>query len=396
MRCAVIVSDLSYPPLEGLHEQMVFLLRALSRWATELHVIIYCKNPSALAVQDLQEVFERSATIIVVPYAGSMLRRGLVNRLFGKARRQEREVVAQVRAFRPDVVHLDGALAAGLHSMLGTVPGVISWVDPGSRRQMRLAARAQSGKYKHWVAAGVFYFYEFLCRSRNMIWHVVSDIDRQFLASAHPRQRTVQIPVALPPVRLAEPDGQDDGHEDPKPLAKVIIFADLRVAHLRESVRLLIEQCLLTAAPSLKNVKYVVLGRTDMPEGFRKICDGLDIEFVRWATDLENLLRSADFIILPDQVGTGLKNRAVLALSLGCATVGTPHAFEGIAVEHRKDALVVTDWETCRTAVEALATNPQLRRQLQHNAPAVAAKYAPAKVELQWQRLYYEISQRGA
>lgn len=395
MRCAVIISDLSYPPVEGLHEQMIFVLKSFSLWASELHVTIYCRDPAALALQDLWDQITAPATLNVVPYSGSMLRRGLSNRIFGRFRRQERRIVTEIQSFHPDVVHLDGALAAGLHAMLRAVPGVISWVDPGSRRQIRLAAHARRGKHRHLAAATLFYCHEILCRSRNKVWHVVSDVDRRFLQTAHPGQRTVQIPVSLPMSsrRTAPRMLPGDSDTETAPVT-ALIFADLRVPHLRHSLQLLIEKCLIPVSADVGRLNYVVLGRIDFPEQLREICRGLNITFISWVDDIQQMLESVDFVILPDQVGTGLKNRAVFALSLGCAVVGTPQAFEGIAIQAGTNAIVAGTWAEWQTGIVDLATDNKLRRLLQRNAHVSVSAFSPESVSARWKCIYEQIAVR--
>ena len=396
MRCTLILSDLTFPPSQGLHEQSLGTARLLAGLCEELQIFIYCKDRRTIDEVALLQELPGRPTITIIPYTGSHIRRGCTNLLFGKLRSAERDIASAAGLFGPDFVHLDMAVAAGLHRIFRNTPGVISWMDPGSRRQFRFALAARGyRRVPHFAAGLVFYLFESLCRSRNKVWHVVSPTDRRYLERAHPGQPVVQIPVSITSLGESDSPSQNsklrsgcDGGSRPRAL----IFLDLRVPHLYTSFELLVKRCLLPLESAGLSIQYTVLGRVHADERLESLCKDLDMEFVVWVDDFGKALVEFDFVILPDQVGTGLKTRAVHVLAAGCAAIGTSFAFEGIDLESGQHAVVADSWLKWQEGIRQLATDNDLRGRLAHYAPEVAAPFAAHVVSGRWENLYSEMS----
>ena len=396
MRCTVILSDLTYPASEGLHEQAVENLRLLDVFCDALQIFIYCRNTEALDTFALASELSGNCSITVVPYSGSNLRRGFTNLIWGTARSTEKKIVGEIKLFNPDIVHLHMAVGAGFHRMLKEIPGVISWVDPISRGQLRLA-QSKKGfrRIPHLVGGMIYYLFESLCRSRNKIWHVVSQTDLEYLLKVHPRQRSIQIPVSITDLGASQRFSglvERGAQLSPKSDVTALVFADLRVPYLVASFELLVERCLRPLKLSGLSIQYKVLGRVRDYEKFFKLCGGLDIQFLVWVDDLAEILSSVDFVILPDQVGTGLKTRTVRVLAAGCATIGTPYAFEGMAVKTGCHAIVVSSWQEWQVEIRNLVNDPHLRRRLQQASPVPTSPFEANTVFAQWVSLYGEIA----
>lgn len=392
MRCTLIFSDLSYPAFHGIHQQSIELVRFLARNCEDLQIFIYCREETGTLNEDeLASTLPGNPAITVIPYSGSNIRRGFTNLLLGRSRLTERAIADEVALFNPDIIHLDMAVAAGLHRMLRTTPGVISWMDPGSRRQFRLALSARGlRQIAHFAAGCMYYTFETLCRSRNKIWHVVSPSDSAYFSRAHPGQRIVQIPVSktsLGPSKLSA--RRTKGFLDSTITA--LIFVDLRVPYLAASFELLLKHCLKPLESVGLSVQYKVLGRVAGHDGLSKMCDGLNIEFLTWVDNLSETLSEVDFVILPDQIGTGLKTRTVSVLASGCAVIGTPSAFEGIAVESGVNAIVASSWLEWQLGVWRLATDSQFRERLMRSASTPTAPFERSLVFNRWTALYKQI-----
>ncbi len=396
MRGALILSNLTYPPTQGLHEQAVAMIRFLAASCDQLQLFVYCKDLETLDQSALAHDLPGNVAICVIPYSGSDLRRGFTNLIFGKRRLAEKKISEELSKFNPDFVHLDMAVAAGLHRVLRQTPGVISWMDPGSRRQFRLAL-ATNGlrRLKHMCAGVVYFLFEFLCRSRNKIWHVVSPSDQHFFQRAHPGQRVVQIPVAIttiPEIRRVPHGGELQRESDQNAPITALIFLDLRVAHLFSSFEWLVEHCLRPVQATGIPIHYKLLGRVQPNEKLSGLCDGLNVEFINWVDDLSGILAAVDFVILPDQVGTGLKTRAVHVLAAGCPVIGTPYALEGIEVTSGSHAVVVETASDWQDAVRQLATDVDLRERLMRSSPESARPFEAKVVFGCWEKLYADIS----
>lgn len=122
---------------------------------------------------------------------------------------------------------------------------------------------------------------------------------------------------------------------------RVIFYADLRVEHMNTAFKLAIQGVSRLPGPILKRFRFSVLGRVNSVDVGVKLPPQLNIEFVPFVDDYISFLRSADIVVLPDGVGTGIKNRVVQAMALGRAVVATQAAVEGTLVVDGLHALVV-------------------------------------------------------
>jgi len=398
VRCTLILSDLTYPPSQGLHEQSLATARLLAGLSREFQIFIYCKDSRALDEAALLRELPGDPEVTIIPYDGSHIRRGWSNLLLGTMRPTEKNIASEVARFNPDFVHLDMAVAAGLHRVFRNIPGVISWMDPGSRRQFRFAFAARGRtRVPHFAAGLMFFLFEILCRSRNKVWHIVSPSDERYMKRAHSGQHVVQIPVSMTSLggsAATDLRAEDISGADRYSGTKALIFLDLRVPHLYASFESLVEECLLPLAASGLTVRYTLLGRVDADDRLKSLCKGLEMDYLVWVDDFVGTLAGFDFVVLPDRVGTGLKTRAVHALAAGCAVIGTSFAFEGIELQTGRHAVVADSWLEWREGIRQLATDSHLRNRLKLCAPESAAPFEADAVASRWEDLYKRLPGR--
>ncbi|UJL31495.1 glycosyltransferase [Mycolicibacterium vanbaalenii] len=397
----LVLSDFTFPSTEGLHKQALLHARYMAD-TYDLCLIIFCKDADNVDIDGLSKELRLSNPIVLISYTGSMLTRGYRNFILGNACSQSRAVVTTVRSFSPEFIHLYGYAVAGLHRHFRHIPGVISWVDAASRRQFRLARVSVRRSFKHSVAGLAYLAYEVLCRSRNKVWHVVSDVDKRFLARVHPTQACIQIPVVVEALTSSAPRSSDVMQQSRADIVEggngrelnAVIFADLRVDYLYESFTQLVHHCLLPLHGELPSIRYLVLGRVDEDEKLRRLCFGLNIDFISWVDDLDAALSKADIVILPDQVGTGLKNRAITALAAGCVVLGSDFAFEGISITPGHHAVIARSQSEWRAGIRALANDSRMRQSLREAAADATKEFDPQLVFARWSNTYLEISKR--
>jgi hypothetical protein len=156
----------------------------------------------------------------------------------------------------------------------------------------------------------------------------------------------------MPPSGLPQPGRKSSVLESqlvPTPNS-IILYADLRAAHLRESA--LEGLRTLTRAGVSSPYQLVILGRRKSPRSLvtfaSKVFLGgvVDAEYV---SDLKVWLTSAEAVWLPDLVGSGVKNRALDALRYARRTIATDVALEGIGYRESESVRVY------RTAQELTA-----------------------------------------
>lgn len=390
MRILHVISDITYPPSEGLHEQTIRLHQALRAYGYEVELCGFVKSCSADALSALERREDISIGTLAY-YGGSTVLRGITARvglLSGMSRTLYKQVRSAARTDESVVVIFEGAAAAGLYRSRFARNAILSWIDPGSRRNLRFMAERNNirARIAHAVAAFLFLLLELSCTWQRPLWHVVSDSDAEYLRKLYSRRQPVSsIPVICSEIASQSPakEGESPSDLDGDDELRVIIFADLRQPHLiRATAEWLgdIEKL----DPQLRNALAVnVVGRVQDCAELRQV-SGVSIEFSEWVTDLMSTLRRADIVIVPDTVGTGLKNRAVVSLASSAVVVGSDVAFEGIPVVDGENALVCRDRRERRDALARAASSAELRLNLRANSSSSVRAMSMSQVARQW------------
>lgn len=380
MRTAVVLSDLTCPPKEGVHEQSLLLLSALRACGVDLDLYVLSSSPDALDAQRLPY----KLAIPVIRRRWPWTLSGLHYRTFGCRSLENRLALY-------DCVYLEGAAAAGLLRRSWASRAIVNLVDPGSLRQWRLALKAAGlrDKLLHLLASGLALILEKQLGMERPHFAVVSSDDAQYLRRIVAPAQVSAIPVMLPPLPL-------DCHERQDTSARLLVYGDLRQRHMLGAFIALSKSLLKPLLALRPDVRIVVLGRIKPSAALLEQLDNLPIEFITWAEDHLGELQRATVVVLPDSTGTGLKNRAVQCLGLGCAVVGTPVAFEGMDVRSGIEAFVETRSEKLLEAVLLLLDDPHLRRRTRQAAKQFAAtRYGSEAVAARWIALFDAVGRKA-
>lgn len=391
MNLAYVVSDLTYPPREGLHQQSVTLIRTLQESGLEVDLFGFAKDTSVIDMSGLADegIRFRSPPI---RYSGSVLAHAALRRVIPS--RQISLMVSRLVGGEYSIAHLEGVLAASLAPRLNPLPTVVSFVDPFSRRHARRARTISNlpAKLVHLAAAGVAYALESSLRGQNCLWHVVSPADREYLKRAHRYRDCYSIPISLPLSIRSTPIGpslsQTGLTSDPRKL-RVLIYGDLRQPYMRDSTMTIVAD---VVAKSIRrsSIDLVLMGRvSDGDPWLGEVSSIFPLTNIPWVNDYQAVVQSSDIVLVPDEFGTGLKNRVVQALALGRPVLGGPVAFEGLPVADGVSAAIGQDHEGLRSRLDDLLGDTGLRDRLGSAGSELAlARYGRAAVADEWVGLY--------
>lgn len=394
MRVAFVLSNVTYPPLEGLHQQTVLQLKELAKAGIHLDVFGYCRDLNRVDF----EAFERETTVslqgrLIEDHYPS-LARGFLNRLgqwIPLLSRTSRGIRSELFVAEHDIIHLDGAAAAGLVRKETAHRTLISLVDPGSRRFARFAHASSSlkGKGRNWILASLYYLFEVLLRGGGSTWHVVSPADAEYLRRMH-RRPVRAVPIMLP--------AEVSRNCPPPPAAPnsdcltLTLYSDLRHGPSRTAATEFLKYVLPTIHANFP-IHLVVMGRVPRDEAWNQLTESFDVTFEPWVDDYVASLRRSDVVVLPDGPGTGLKNRAIQSMALGLATIGTESTFEGIPIVDGVHAIRAPTVRRMLDPLLELCGNPSRRTSVGNRARALAQEtYGATAVRRQWVRLYSELA----
>lgn len=380
-----VLSNLSFPPREGLHIQSTALMRMLRQRGVPVGVITLVRNPRALDADALAQWAGGLAFLEVIPTQLNyplLLARNLV---FGwRPSALTRVIAARLKAWPDATVHLEGIGLAPLLPMCAAHGTVMSTVDAWSLRQSRLAEGTTGLKralLKMYAGLSVMAERKYFPMAGAV--HAVSAADAAYLRHVIPQSRIEAIPVAL----IDPPAPGVSEHRGNRAEPVVLFWGDISVSHLRAGLEWLFD----TVAPRLAGqgvrVRWVVLGRREPNGALRS--KAADAHFVGWVDDVGAELRKASVVVLPDKSGTGLKNRALHAMACGVPVLGSSYAFEGIPVTDGVEALVRDSVEDFVAGLADLLQSPQLAVALGERGRAfVLDGYGLDAVVDNWERLY--------
>lgn len=109
---------------------------------------------------------------------------------------------------------------------------------------------------------------------------------------------------------------------------------------------------------------------------------GYTVQQADWVESYAQTLASAQIQIFPIAVGTGTKGKVLNALATGLLGIGTPFAFENIAVSPGEDCLLYRDAEMVPLFLEAVLRDKPFYKEMaargadkvrQHHSPAVTS-----------------------
>lgn len=393
MRIALIVSDLSVPPREGLHEQTLLLARGLRAGGHQVDIWGYLATGSVSGASS--DAFVHPPIV----RRRSVLGTGIRNRLWLCNR--ERALVRALLAQRYDVVHAEGAAAYGLVRAAWDVPAVIGVVDPQSRRLARQFGEAAACGRKVTVrrrfallaSLATVYLFECLVARSSKFWQVVSDADAHYIRRVHPRVSCRSIPVMLP----SKMSGPVEVRAD-RDMVRVLVCCDFRQPHFVRAATLLLAQLRASQTSSsrsgLSRIEVVFLTRVQAAPSFLRLAKKANVRVIAWVEDFQAFLESGEIFLAIDQFGTGIKNRVVQAMARSNAVIATPAALEGIPVEPGVHAVVANDEQEMLTLAIELAENVEYRSRLGRSGRSLAVRtYGAHAVTDAWVSFYSEIYQ---
>ena len=99
-----------------------------------------------------------------------------------------------------------------------------------------------------------------------------------------------------------------------------------------------------------------------------------NIVLMGFVGSLQEAYAEAKVVICPLRHGTGMKIKVVEALSMSSAIIGTPVAFESIAIEHGNSAIVAETAQQFLSGTRMLLADAELRKRLAAGAQALYAR----------------------
>lgn len=117
------------------------------------------------------------------------------------------------------------------------------------------------------------------------------------------------------------------------------------------------------------NLKITILSQQILGSWLeREIGVCRSILFRTWVDDFYAELIQHDAILMLDSSGTGMPNRTIAAMALGCTVIGTKESFRGIEHQDGEDCLIFETESQCRDQLSRVLDSADLRRAIGRTA----------------------------
>jgi glycosyltransferase involved in cell wall biosynthesis len=284
-----------------------------------------------------------------------------------------------------DVVKVETIGLAPLIKAFADVPVVWSLVDSPSFRKYRLYKYYSNTKWrsKAYIEWKIAYRMEKNYSRYADAIHVVSKQEAEYLNNQFSNINACAIPVVLPKKFLSFP-------QVTKSENKIVVLGNRELPYIRNGIEEYILPALQNLSRSIEQLNVVFLGRGSMsiPESHSNFVKQPD-----WVDDYVRELAQASAAVVPDPVGSGIKNRTVQCLALGIPVVGTRYAFEGIEINPESVGYEVDTPEEFHIALDELLTNVELRNRMgEHGRKFAIERFKSNNIMNSWCSLYNRVS----
>jgi len=284
-----------------------------------------------------------------------------------------------------DVVHIETAGLAPLIKRFSDRPVVWSLVDSPSYRKKRLY------KYNTGTVREGRQFVEWKVAQRLEskygpyadVVHVVSEREASYLNDQYAGIRARAIPVALP--ETVTNHSRNDRVKN-----RVAVLGNRDVPYIREGISEYVLPAVGDISEQIKDLQVVLLGRGTMeiPERYSDI-----VHQPGWVDEYIAELTQASVAVIPDPVGSGIKNRTVQSLALGLPVAGTRYAFEGIDIDPNLVGGKFNTPRELRNVLETVLTDATTRELMGERGRAfVTDRFDPDSVTTSWIEIYQYVS----
>lgn len=238
-----------------------------------------------------------------------------------------------------DIVHVEGFALLPLLNNISHKNIIFSSIDAISLRQKRLRKNTKGALKKiSYKAKELFSIYlEKRLFSKASLVHIHSHDDLIYLKKINAKAKYFVNSIMVPNDFINGSSTANNGN-----ILKLLFLGNLSINHISSGLSELLN--IFDGEFDKYNMELDVVGRS-ANEYALTIDKALikNVKFFSWVNDYLLVIQQADIIVLPDKMGTGIKNRVLQAMALGKLVIGTSAAFQDIPITNHKHAVIVDD-----------------------------------------------------
>lgn len=392
MKIIYFLSNISYPPLEGAHEQTLNVIKHISSSCDKLDLFIFVKNLDDFNEELFKQNFINVNIISILQDSRSYSMRFFYYYLVFLFCKKKFIKNFKVNNFdfikKYDVIHIEGIPLLGFSLFINSEKIVFSPIDAWSLRQKRLIKNENKllPKILRFVTYKISFYIEKSSFNKLNRIHLVSKDDILYYKLFR-LNNLINIPVALPCI-------ESDSKLSVSSKRKIILIGDIRVNYIYDGILSFFEKNYPFINLNFPDVEFLVVSKVNPFGKLLKITEkNENITCLPWVENLYELCAFSTAIVLNDQNGTGQKNRTVLAMFSGRPVLGTEFAFQGIEISNNKHGYIYQDEFQLNNKLSELLSEPKIANEMGLEGKKFAYDhFSMESVSKQWLNLYSTIS----
>jgi glycosyltransferase involved in cell wall biosynthesis len=366
----------------------------------ECHLLSFGPDGAAERFEQLQQQLPSVKGVGIVPLpcgvAAHVLRAGAMLRLLPPSmgpyltERFRTSLVKTLETHSYDLVFYDVINLAPYVQYAEQLPSLHSPNDATSRSYLSLAAAEQDFLRRAYVhlSAWLLRRYEQLNYHRFSRIHVVSKIDADYLKGLDNRLQVETIPIAVGDDYCSYPLVETATKRRPH----LVFSGSLSIPGIRNGIISFIDRGLPIVLKDFPDLDFMIVGKGASVELKARAENIPALRLVEWVPDYPAAIAGADVVVVPDQSGTGLKNRVLQAMALGRPVVGSSVALEGFEFHNGVQAIECHSPQEMGREVARLLAEPDRRRRIGIAARSlVADRYSLTVVGERWRALVRQV-----
>jgi hypothetical protein len=383
MKIGIISSGFRFPPREGVEIQLVKLIDELRGKGHDVELVGI--NVYSAEVRERHDFNLGGGCLLNTMYSYKTLSLfavshiatlGLTTYLSPQARFLRKKASSWLES--KDAIYIQGVVMAWLPYVVGR--NQIFWgpVDSYSLRSIRFARYLKKpGKFRALfkiLEKNISLYLEATGIRSSRLTYVCGYSDARYLSLVHKTDTVLSIPL----LGLARNESCTSLPTGNELIRRVVVWADYRVEYLKQSALNCLSE--LSGICDVRGLQVVVLGKGS--KDLMKVIPAITgvFEFHEWVDGIEEFLSKSMAVVLPDEVGTGIKNRTLYAMGLGCVTVGKFASFQSIPALDRVNCMRLRSWAELADVFDLLDSKPDEINTLRENAITSVTEYCSEAV----------------
>lgn len=265
-------------------------------------------------------------------------------------RRAHKTIRKYIQEFQPDHIYCQLVRTAEYARHEHNIPKTLDFQDAFSKGMARRATsesnffkriffRTESRRLLHYEHL-IFELFENKC--------IISQQDRALIF--HPRQKEIAV----------IPNGVDLDFFKPQPAIKtydLCFIGNMGYAPNIQSSLFLVKEVMPLLLNRMPHLRLLISGATPA-ESIRKLA-GNNVTVAGWTEDIRTSYAQSKLFIAPMQIGTGLQNKLLEAMSMKIPCITSPLANDALGAVHGKHIVVARKPAEYADAVISLLENPE-------------------------------------